>query len=70
MYFWVHDTPIQSVTAIKQPSLDSHGIDRLDSDAFRIATSALDGSTKLVDLDDVGTIFNFGFERGWSPAFR
>ena len=68
MYFWMHDTPIRCVTVIKQPRLSSEGVDRLDSDPGRIATAALDGSNKMVDLEDVATVFNFGFERG-APRF-
>jgi hypothetical protein len=39
-------------------------MDRLDSDAGRIVTAAVDGSNKMVDLEDAGSVFNFGFERG------
>lgn len=60
----MHETPIRCITVVKQPRLDSSGMDRLDSDAGRIVTAAVDGSNKMVDLEDVGSVFNFGFERG------
>lgn len=43
--------------------LNGDGSDNIESDPCRVATSALDGSTKMIDFDDIGNIINFGFER-------
>lgn len=52
------------LSVIREPPLDAEGFSRIDADPTRIATSALDGSSKVVDLQDCGTITDFGHERG------
>ena len=56
------------ITVIREPALDAKGRDKLDAEPTRIATSSLDGSTKMVDLQDWGSVFDFGHERGWSTS--
>ena len=63
-FFPVHEAPIMSITVVREPNIDREGVDLWNRPPTRICTSALDGSTKLVDLDDIGMFFNFGHERG------
>lgn len=63
-FFPVHEAPIKSITVVREPNLDREGANVWNRPPTRICTSALDGSTKLVDLDDIGMVFNFGHERG------
>lgn len=60
----MHECAITAITVIRRPVLDSEGFDNLNSEPTCIATSSLDGGTKLVDLRDTANISAFGHERG------
>ena len=57
------------ITVAREPALDATGHEKLDDEATRIATASLDGSTKMVDLQDWGSVFDFGHDRGNCPEW-